>query len=133
VQRGRPQSELRFIIGIRSNQSQKDDTPWSKLALKPVSSSISEADASPTHSAHRIRAFNSWSSGVSTMMNLIIKCEILNLTHFAAAGELPKPPEKPIVFLEGSSSTTWYGNCITKKICIDLGDAALASAVSPCH
>jgi hypothetical protein len=48
-------------------------------------------------------------------MNLIIKREILDLTHFTAAGELPKPPEKPIVFLEGLSSTTWYGNHITKK------------------
>jgi hypothetical protein len=49
------------------------------------------------------------------MIYLIIKREIQNLIHFAAAGELPKPPEKPIVFLEGpSSSTTRYGNRITK-------------------
>ncbi len=57
-----------------------------------------------------------------------------------AAGELPKPPEKPIVFLEGMlyifftnlnsiPSVEYIDQTLTSYLCIDMDDSELAQAV----
>ena len=86
------------------------------------------------HASHSldplIRASNSRSLEVSTLVKSMSTREENNFC-FAAAGELPKPPEKPVVFLEGQSHTQPLGKRKSRNsvFCIDLGDAALASAV----